>query len=696
MHKNHKIFFSLLLVLILPTFLISESTEQSSIDSIKIVNTTLSDEILLVDNYTMLSYLFGGINTDSSLLYSKKAIDIAHKINYQKGLGVGYLYAARGYVQDGNIKSAINNFDKAIVIFKKQKDTVNMLDCYRGMSYVASYSASKLRSLEYNLKALSLAEALKDTISLSIIYNNLGTIYLKLEDFESSLPYFEKALEIELQNNIPQSLAISYSNIGTVNLKMNNYEGATNNYNNLLHILPKIEFDYILAYMNLSLSRYYNTMGKYDSTEYFLNIAEDICDKSSYKHIQTRVYKQFGELRFNQKRYSKSIDYFNKSLKLSNELEISEDFPEIFKMEAKAYAKLGRYNDAYRYSQKAITAIDSLKINRLSDFLEEYEEQKFTNELNQKNLELALKDQQNINTELRMQLRYKLAVYIIALLIAIVLLIIFFLLRSKNKNNRLNIQHEIINNQNLQLEANFEKLKINESSLLKLNAAKDKFFSIIAHDLKSPFSAIIGFSDILSNEYNNLDNSKRLHMINTISKSAKSTFKLLENLLTWARSQNDNINLVHEPTNLKQLIANGLDPNRSAATAKNITVSENIDSDINVFIDSQSINIVISNLFNNAIKFSTQNGAINITGKIKNQVAELCISDNGIGMSPEIREGLFSIEKDVQRLGTLNEKGTGLGLLLCKEFIEKNNGTIRVESTEGKGSSFYVELPLSK
>lgn len=696
MHKNSKIIFTILIVIFLPFYLFSDSTEQTSIDSIKMVNTTLSDKYQLVDNYIELSYLFGGINTDSSLLYSNRAITFSDEINYQEGLGKAHLYAARGYMQDGNIKSSIENFDKAIVIFKKRNDTLNMLDCYRGMSYVASYSANKLRSLEYNLKALSLAEALKDTVSLSIIYNNIGTIYLKLEDYESSLPYFEKTLEIEQQTNIPQSLATSYSNIGTLNLKMNNYANATDNYKKLLQILPKIEFDYIQAYMNLSISRYYNTMGKYDSSEYYLNMTKTICDTSNYNHIQTRLYKQFGDLRFNQKRYRESINYFNKSLELSNKLDISEEFPEIFKMEAIAYAKLGLYNDAYLYSQKAITAIDSLKINRLLDFIEEYEEQKFNNELNQKNLELALKNQQSINTELRMQLRYKLAVSVIALLIAIVLIIIFFLLKSKNKNNRLNSQHKIINSQNLQLESNFEKLKIHESSLLKLNASKDKFFSIIAHDLKSPFSAIIGFSDILSSEYNSLDDSKRLHMINSIRKSAKSTFVLLENLLTWARSQNDNIELFPESIKLKQLLTEGLEPNQSAAIVKGIIVNEDIDNDINVLVDIPTINIVISNLFNNAIKFCEKGNTINITGKIKNQVAEFCISDSGIGMNSEIREGLFSIEKDVQRTGTLNEKGTGLGLILCKEFVEKNNGTIRVESTEGEGSSFFVELPLAK
>lgn len=675
-------------------FTVALAQEQHQIDSIKTHNLTELNQEQLVDNFNALAYLFGGIDTDSSLYYSNKAIVLAKEIDFQKGLAVAYSYAARGFMQNGELKQAIENYNLALDLFTRQNDSVNMLDCYRGLSYVFSYGSSQLKSLEYNLKALDLAEALNDSASLSTVYNNIGTNYRNLDNYEGALRCFEKTLEIEMQLNDAEGLIIPYSNLGAFKVMHNKYEEASSDYKHVRNLLPTVVSDYLAAYMYLSLAGYYNAIGRYDSAQVYLDSALVISQEENYLQIQTRVFRQLGELRLNQKQYAESIGYFDQCLTLSDSIGIKEEFPSVYKKEALAYSKLGSFQKAYALSQKAIEAIDSLKTKSLSGFLEEFEQQIVSAELERKNLELALKDQQIANTTIRMQLRYQQAVAIIIFLILMFSFIVFFMLRMRYKNRRLKVQHELINNQKELLETNFKKLKLSEEILQKLNAGKDKFFSIIAHDLKSPFNAIIGFSDILSQDYNDLDDGQRKEMIGVVGDSAKATLALLDNLLTWARSQSGSIKINPEAYSLQQLVAEGLSANRPAAAMKNILINQDIPADVNVWVDKETTKVIISNLFNNAIKFSQNEGEIWLTCKLNNGMAEFCVRDSGIGMSEEIISGLFSVENDVQRVGTSDEKGTGLGLILCKEFVIKNGGDIWAKSIEGQGSEFYVSLPL--
>ena len=171
----------------------AQNSEQFQIDSLQKQNRIESDQEQLVDNYNQIAYLFGGISIDSSLHYSQKGMLLAQEINYDHGLAVSHLYTARALIQDGKLKPAMENFNKALSQFIQERDSVNLLDCYSGMSYLASYESNQLKSLNYNLKALKIAEKLKDTTSLSIRYNNIGAIYKRLDNYELALNYFQKS-----------------------------------------------------------------------------------------------------------------------------------------------------------------------------------------------------------------------------------------------------------------------------------------------------------------------------------------------------------------------------------------------------------------------------------------------------------------------------------------------------------------------
>lgn len=239
-----------------------------------------------------------------------------------------------------------------------------------------------------------------------------------------------------------------------------------------------------------------------------------------------------------------------------------------------------------------------------------------------------------------------------------------------------------------------EQLKEYAGELKELNATKDKFFSIIAHDLKGPFNAILGFSELLSESYNDFDDEEKKKFIHNIKIASDSTFKLLENLLDWSRLQTGKIHPSPEMIDLSLLSMENISVLKSMADSKKIKLFSSIQYNTKAYADTNMVRTVLRNLVSNAIKFTRTGGEVKIMVVENNNMAELCISDNGIGIAEDRKDSLFNIDEKLSTSGTANETGTGLGLLLCKEMVERQGGHIWVESEEGKGSRFYFTLPL--
>jgi len=241
---------------------------------------------------------------------------------------------------------------------------------------------------------------------------------------------------------------------------------------------------------------------------------------------------------------------------------------------------------------------------------------------------------------------------------------------------------------------NIEKeLTKSKAAAESANAAKDKFFKIISHDLRGPFNTIIGFSNLLNEEYDSFDDLRRKDCIQHINMSSTNAYNLLENLLAWARTQTDEITINKEELNLKKLVETAISTALLLADSKNISVINNVQPELILSIDKNTALTFIRNIVNNAIKFTHKGGHITIDSHVNEDSISLHITDTGVGISPEVIDQLFQIGKDISTNGTNNEKGTGLGLILCKEFIERNGGSISVKSKVNKGSEFIIVLP---
>ncbi len=256
----------------------------------------------------------------------------------------------------------------------------------------------------------------------------------------------------------------------------------------------------------------------------------------------------------------------------------------------------------------------------------------------------------------------------------------------------LELNHQL-QQQNEEIEVQKQAIEEKNLTLEKLNEAKDRFLSILSHDLKTPFNALVGFSRLLHNQFDALDTSKKKEYVAIIHNNINQTHRLLDNMLLWAETQIHQYDLHLKPEHLHQITENTFGLLKHTATIKQLDLLNRVDKGLVAHVDRTLIETVLRNLVSNAIKFSHKNGIIEVNAmELPSlngiQRVKISVSDNGVGISPEKQVQLFNMKEKVSTKGTENESGTGLGLLICKELVERHGGEISVESSENKGSCF--------
>lgn len=685
-------FFLSYYILFSATIVFSQNRQE--IDSLNALIQVETDKEKRVDHVNNLADIYSYGDVDSAYYFANKALETAIQIDYKNGQAESHYLLSYFDDRTGKSEEAISNLEKAIEIYIELGDSSYLAGCYNNLGVFSSYGTDQKRSLEYFIKAMNIGEKLNQTFALSEAYNNIGWYYEYLEEYGSALKYYNKALEIDLKVNNFHNLALSYIMVGNVNLKLQRFDNARDSLIKAQQYITKVKDNHRQIELYINLADYYIETEQFNEAQNHIRLAKEINRKHDYEKLGADILTTEGDLNFKQNNFKECIQFYDKAIEIYTEQKVHDNLYDIYINEAMAYSELRKYEKAYAVLQQAQNLKKEFEPNEIAKLLGDFEEEEALKEEREKLfLEQEIQNQKNKNEVILIRSKLHGAIVSIVFLLILVGIFVYFFIEKRKHNSLLEENYKIIQEQKDLLEENFINLKNNEEKLTQLNATKDKFFSIIAHDLKNPFNVLIGLSDIVISDPDVRHSEDFEQIIDGIFNTAKSGYNLLDNLLKWARTQTGDIEYKPEMLDMYEIFEQNTLFFKETAKSKNIEICEIKRNGNKVFADYNMVNFVVRNLINNAIKFSFQNSKIQLNAHKKDGYCVFTVQDFGIGMSKETQEKLFKIESTNPIAGTEDEMGTGLGLIICKEFVEKSDGRIWVESEEGKGSSFHVGFP---
>lgn len=611
--------------------------------------------------------------------FTRMAYQLAVKNNQlpEQAKSFYYLGETSYYLLD--YAGSIPMYKKAIPLFIELNDTFNIFNCYNsiGLCYYAMNQGEK--AIAQFFEGLKLCD--NDIENGADVISNIGMVHEKMGNFQEAISNYRKALKINISINDSASIGVGYNGLGEVYSTINRFDSAIVNYTKALHIYKKLKNNGRKAIELNNLACIYKNYpdSLYKALSYF-NEAWIGFKESGWQQYETDIKYGIGSIYLKQANYKEAIKMFEESLQLTDKYLRGLFLKKLnFQGLSETHEKMGDYKTALKYNILYAQYSDSLvqkeKYEQVLNLEKQYETKKKENEI----LQLQAK-QELTDIQLRKNKQLKLLGFVTALLL---LLLVFFM--SKKYFDKIK-SNQLLEEKNRQIEQSEQELRL-------LNASKNKFFSIIAHDLKNPFHTILGYSYLLSKDYERFTEEERRKFASDIHRSTNNIFKLLQNLLEWSKAQTGRLKFMPAEIEFSRILENSLSVLRSLAEQKKIQLTLSFSDDLMIFADPQMIETVLRNLINNAIKFTPENGLIEIiVEQIENEV-RINVSDSGVGISEEDIQNLFRIDSKVKRKGTNDEDGSGLGLILCKEFVEKNNGALWVESIPGKGSEFYFTVP---
>lgn len=630
---------------------------------------------------------FSASQKDSSKYFFNKALLLADSIGYKSELADILFYKGVDFQNDNNFEKAIINYEHSLVIYEDLKDKENTatLHNYIGFCYINLYAEDK--AIEYYLKSLKIYENIGDDDGKAMNFIDIGNLYYDQENYENAKKYFQDALSLyeKLEDN--EGIAASYTNLGNVYSDSGANEEGLDYYKQSIILQEEFDDQSGIATNYNNLGDCYIYLTDFSQANLYFQKALKIANLLNEQELIAIVYLNLADLNDKQKQHSKTIFYANKSLKISKKIGKIDFVLENLKFLADAYENLGN-------SAKALSVYKQYDV--FKDSLYDYDKDKKVQLFNALNkLEetyYTIKDLSNKNeiSQLKYKNEKKITYFLIIAIVVFAFLVVLLIHQQTAKKKAYNL----LEFRNFQINKMNDEIQEQRDYLNQLNKTKDKFFSIIAHDLKNPFNSIKGFTELLIDNSGEYEDEKRLKFLKIIKDSTVKASMLLNNLLIWANSQSGNLTYLPKKIELVRQVMDVVSLLEIQAIKKEIDVYNNVDHNLSVKADENMINTILRNLISNAIKFTKPQGEIRILSKLNFDMVEISIVDNGIGISEEDIENIFNIEVKNTNIGTANEQGSGLGLILCKDFIEKHGGEIWVKSIKNNGAEFVFTLPL--
>lgn len=604
-------------------------------DSLSQVLKSLGKDSQYVNVLNRISEELADKNAERSLEYATQAQTLSKQINYIKGLGVSFNNMGWAYYRKGD------------------------------------YS----KGFDFALQALRINDSISNLPQLAISYRNVGAIYNSQAKYRESIDYFRREMRIHQQLNYQLGIGRSMNNIAFSAHRGKMKDSAMIFGHAALEHNSKLGDPYLIAFGLRTLGDIYFDDGNLDrAIDYFTVSVESARKAKSNFIIETALYR-LGKVYQQKNQWKESIPYFEEAISVAAVLGAKGEQATILKLLSESYAKLGDFKKAFQTQDAYVKLNDTLfeerSRARFAQMQVEFETEKKQAEIN------LLKKEDEIQKEKINDQR----LYTFLLLIVVGLVLALWLVAWRRN------QFKQLANKQLRL----QKLALEQASF-----QKDKIFSILSHDLRLPISSLSSVLQLV--EKQSISEEAFAKIKHALGKQITSLNTTLDNLLLWSRNQMEGGVIDTRPAtvSLHDIIENNRHLLMGAANQKKIVINNEVPLIAKAYVDVHHFDIVMRNLLLNALKFTDEGGEISIRYTEMINTITVQVADTGVGMTTEQISKLFKINTHFTTAGTKNEKGAGLGLLLCKEFVAANHGSLAIESEPGNGSVFSVTLPKAK
>lgn len=581
----------------------------------------------------------------SAVKYGQKGIALAKKLGYKKGEAEICRFIGLTYRHYFLFSESLSWYFKALNLSTQINDVVGIGFCYDNLGVVRFNQKQFDDALNYFKRAKDQFEKVNNQEGLSYAYNHICWVLVEKEEFSSALDYIQEALFIRRKIKAsPEQICNTLGDMAIVQVALKKFSAAKITINEGIQLAQKLKRPIIVSAYQLTLSNLFLNNGQLDEAIAAAQSSYQIAREDNHRLQRMKCASALAKIYEKQQKYDLAYPYLLEQYALKDSLFNEEINNKIAVLEAK-----------YQFD---------LKERQLLEFQQRQE----------------LENKRNLDRE-----RFLSSLLIAAL---IFLAVLAFFIYQKRKQDKF-VNEELLQ-KNAEISRQNQEIQEQTALLAENNRFKDRLFSIISHDLRSPVVGLVGSLELVNEGL--LSESEFRNMLPDLAHNINSIQSLLDNLLAWARTQMKGIAVLPEAFHIRELLEDKISMFKKQIQAKELNIFNNIEADLQVLADKNMIDLVARNLLSNAIKFSVQGGTITITSARQKGYSQICITDNGIGISSDNLNKLFDAQT-VSTKGTAGEMGTGLGLLLSKEFIEQNGGKIWGESVIEEGSKFCFTIP---
>lgn len=583
----------------------------------------------------------------------------------QNLLATAYRYQGENQRAIELYKQVLSSIDTTRKVRTAAGVSMNMADAYMNLGYTAE-------AFKNYDKAISYVEATRDSMFLATALNNVGNAYNSEKKYERAGYYLERSLKISRMLDFKAGELRALLNLGNTRSGEAKYAVAESLYNQALSLSKQIRPNAPPIQIQYNLGELYNRMEKYTEAEQYFR--QSLANSRKAGLPQGLYYNMsgLGNISEAEGAIAEALNWHTRALAIADTLQNPSFMKQTHEKLYELYKRQEQYKKALDHLEATRSLSDSLNSKRREQMIAKYQTQ----------LDMERKNQMNraLEAEKESQLaRLKLQYWLMGVgLVMIVVVVVFaaFVYRSNREKNRMN-----------------RKLKSQKKELEDVNEVQKKLFGLVAHDLRSPLGALIGMLDLIRSD--GLSQKEIRNMTAELELSLQQNVNVMENLLAWARKQMAGLSVNPETINARKIVDVIIEGHKFNAQNKSVLLRSEVPEDLYIEADYNMLKLVLRNLVSNGIKFARAGDEVVIDAAIQDEQVRFTIRDTGVGMSRDVQQKIFR-EQIQSQYGTRNERGSGMGLRLCREFIERQGGTISFESEEGQGTTFYFTLPVGK